>query len=328
VHLTGEDLLRTRFTAEPAPLLETGLALAVLQGRDPVFGSWRRKAAAGLPAQIGPLLELIPPSATGPLFLDPVTTNLAEGLDQVQATSAEFAAEEIHRTFQCRPATRLARLLAARDRRAWRDLDQALRAAHQYLLADAWPRVTAGFRSELAWRGRLIAELGVQTALSALHPAMTWTGTVLQIDASDDFDMAPCGAGVTLLPSMFWTGRPLLTDAADGSAVIVYGALSPLPLIDEAPGDPLAELLGHTRAAVLTCVRRELTTSELASTLGISAASVSGHTKTLRSAGLIVTIRAGKSVLHSLTPLGDRLLQNTNRPAGPGQDPATGIPPS
>jgi hypothetical protein len=34
---------------------------------------------------------------------------------------------------------------------------------------------------------------------------------------------------------------------------------------------------------------------------------------TLRSAGLIVTTRTGKSVLHTVTPLGDRLLQDADR---------------
>ena len=42
--------------------------------------------------------------------------------------------------------------------------------------------------------------------------------------------------------------------------------------------------------------------------LGISAASASEHARTLRGAGLLVTERAGKAVLHSRTPLGDRLL--------------------
>jgi DNA-binding transcriptional ArsR family regulator len=99
----------------------------------------------------------------------------------------------------------------------------------------------------------------------------------------------------------------------DGSAVILYPALTPLPLIDEAAGDPVGDLLGHTRAAVLRLTRRERTTTELAAELGTSAAAVSGHTRTLREAGLIVTTRAGKAVLHSLTPLGARLLEGAPR---------------
>ena len=66
VHLTAEDLLRTRFASQPAPLIEVALALATLQRPDPVFGHWRRRAAAQLPARARPLLDLIPASGTGP----------------------------------------------------------------------------------------------------------------------------------------------------------------------------------------------------------------------------------------------------------------------
>lgn len=101
----------------------------------------------------------------------------------------------------------------------------------------------------------------------------------------------------------------------DGSTVVVYPALTPLPLIGEPAGDPVGELLGRTRASVLRLTSCERTTTELASALGVSAATVSGHTKTLREAGLIVTTRAGKAVLHALTPLGERLLDGVAPPS-------------
>jgi hypothetical protein len=90
VHLTAQDLLRTRFATHPAPLIEVGHALAALHRRDPVLASWRRAAANGFPSTARPLLELVPPSATGPLFLDPVSASLVEGLDLVQSASASF----------------------------------------------------------------------------------------------------------------------------------------------------------------------------------------------------------------------------------------------
>jgi len=317
VHMTAEDLLRTRFASQPAPLVEIGLAVATLQGRDPVFGSWRRSAEAKLPLPARPLLELIPPSATGPLFLDPITTGLAEGLELVQAAPVSLVSEELRRVSAARSPTPWLRLVAARDRETWRDLDLALRLAHRHLIDDDWRRVLSGFRSELAWRSRLIAELGIQAALSTLHPRLTWCGTVMQIEAPGELDVHPRGAGVTLLPSALWTGRPLIGEQADGSAVIVYPTMTPLPLIDEATKDPLAGLLGHTRAAVLQLVFKERTTTELARELGVSAATVSGHTKALRAAGLIVTMRAGKAVLHSVTPLGDRLVESAgSSPSG------------
>jgi DNA-binding MarR family transcriptional regulator len=104
-----------------------------------------------------------------------------------------------------------------------------------------------------------------------------------------------------------------------GPVTIVYPAMTPLPLVDEAASDALAGLLGHTRAAVLRLALTERTTTQLASELGVSAATVSGHTKALRAAGLIATARSGRAVLHSVTPLGGRLLGGaTGHPAAPG----------
>src|SRR5215472_67686 len=97
IHLTAKDLLKIRFASQPAPLLENGLAVALLQRRDAIFSRWRRSAAAQMPSAARPLLELIPPSAAGPLFLDPITTGLAEELELVKAVSASFVRQELRR---------------------------------------------------------------------------------------------------------------------------------------------------------------------------------------------------------------------------------------
>lgn len=310
VFLTAEDLLRTRFASSPAPLIEVGHALAAMHRQDPALSGWRRQATVQLPREARPLLELIPATATGPTFLDPVSTSLAEGLDLVRRAPNGFVAAELRRVFGASRPPPGVRLLAERDLQSWRALERALWLAYHHLLADDWPRVWAGFRSELAWRGRLMAEQGVQAALTTLHPAISWHGNILQIDTPKERDFFPGGAGLTLLPSVLWTGRPQVGRHPDGSLVIVYPALTPLPLIEETPADSLGKLLGHTRAAVLQLTQTGRTTTELAGCLGISAASISGHTKALRAAGLIVTTRAGKAVVHSLTPLGGRLLEN------------------
>ena len=309
VHLTARDLLRVKFASHPAPLIELGIAIASLHRREPTLARWRRTAATGFPAAARPLLKLIPASATGPVFLDPVSTRLDEGLDLVQRAPAGLVAAELDRVSRTPRPELWLQLLADRDPDTWRDLDRALRVAHQHLLQDSWPRVWTAFRAEVSWRGRLISELGMQAALSTLSPSVTWRGTVLQIATARELDFYPGGAGITLLPSTLWTGRAMIASHPDGSTVIVYPAMTPLPLIDEAADDPVGELLGRTRAAVLRLTSCERTTTQLAAELGVSAATVSGHTRTLREAGLIVTARAGKAVLHSLTPLGGRLLE-------------------
>src|SRR6266566_9835839 len=106
IHLTAEDLLKTRFASQPAPLVETGLAIAALKRREPLFRAWRRSAAARFPLAARPLLELIPPSATGPLFLDPLSADLAEGLELVQSAPASYVTEELRRVAGSRPPGR------------------------------------------------------------------------------------------------------------------------------------------------------------------------------------------------------------------------------
>jgi DNA-binding transcriptional ArsR family regulator len=313
IHLTAEDLLRIKFAAQPAPLIEVSTALAMLQRQDPGFAAWRRWAAAHLPAKARPLLELVPPTATGPLFLDPSSPSLPEALELVQRAPPEFVTAELDRVFAARPPTSFARRLAGRDREAWSDLRNALRLTHARLLENAWPQICAGFRAEVVWRGQVITDHGVRAAMSALHPLVSWDGPVMQIGIATEWDAWPRGCGLTLLPSLLWAGRPLVSWHIDGSVLIIYPALTPLPLIGEVTGDPLARLLGGTRAALLRLALQERTTSQLARELGVSAATVSSHTKTLRSAGLIVTVRAGKAVLHSVTPLGDRLLESAGR---------------
>jgi DNA-binding transcriptional ArsR family regulator len=322
VHFTTDDLLRTRFASGPAPLIELELAIAALQRRDPLFDGWRRGAAARLPSQARMLFELVPSTGTGPMFLDPVSTGLEDGLDAVLSAPDPLVHCELTRICgRGQPVTPWIRALHERDRDAWRVLGNALRAGHDALIQVAWPRIWQSFREDVAGRSHTIAESGLMAALETLHPSARWRGDTLEIDAEVALSVRPAGRGVTLLPSAFWTGRPLIGDHPDSSTLIIYGAQRPLPLVDLPDGDAaLADLLGRTRAAILTHTAAPCSTSELARAMGISTATASEHARTLRSAGLLVSRRAGKAVLHSLTPLGERLLSGSHaapRPAVP-----------
>jgi DNA-binding transcriptional ArsR family regulator len=292
------------------------MAIATLQRRDPVFAPWRRRTRTRLPRAALALFELIPPTAAGPLFVDPVSEGLEDGLEAVMSTSHDDALAELART--CRP-TRLTQGLATRDRAAWRTLEDALRAAYGAIIERDHGRMRASCDADLAWRRLLLSERGVGAALAGIHPGARWAGTTLEIEARNDSEHFAAGRGVTLLPSAFWTGRPLVGTHSDGSMLLVYRALTPVPLVDPQPGDgtgdrpdgsydALGALIGRTRAAVLELLVEERTTGELARKLGISAASASAHTKTLRAAGLVATRRAGKAVVHVVTPLGTRVL--------------------
>lgn len=313
LHFTAQDLLRVRLAPRPAPLMELGLAAATLQRRDDqrAFGQWRADRRRDLPLAALPLFGLVPPNGAGPLFLDPLTATFEEGLEHVRSTPREVAVRELGRVCPAyRPVTAWVQDLARHDRRAWRTLAEALRTGHRALVTRQWDRMQTGFYADVAWRGRLLAEQGVGGTLTSLYPGSSWSGTTLHIDTPYDSERTLSGGGLTLMPSTVWTGSPLIGCDEDGRDLFLYPTLTPLPLTPDRPsGDPLAALLGRTRAAVLRSLSLEHTTSELAADLEISLASVSEHTKTLRAAGLIVSDRDGKSVWHSVTPLGAMLRQ-------------------
>jgi DNA-binding transcriptional ArsR family regulator len=304
MRFTAEDLLRVRFADRPAPLLELGMAIATYQRGDAVFARWARRTR--LPREARALLELIPPNAAGPMFLDPVSEGLEDGLETVLSTPAAYARSELVRAARPSPWTRD---LAGRDREAWRTLEAALRGAYDAVIAGDGERIRASFDADVTWRRTLLAERGVGAVLAGVHPGSRWTGSTLEVDVPEDTEHAPGGRGLTLLPSAFWTGRPMIGTHPDGSMLLLYPALTPLPLVDPEPAGALAALLGRTRAAVLEALAEQRTTSELAAEVGISAASASAHAKTLRGAGLVTTRRTGKAVGHVATPLGMRLLR-------------------
>lgn len=309
IHFAARDAVQTRFAGEPAPLIELGLAVASIQRPDAPRRSRPGEVSGGLPAAAHPLLQLIPPSGAGPLFLDPPAADLAAGLDLIRRTPAGTVRSELGRVFNGRRVTPWVRSLASMDRRAWTELDRALRAAHASLVAPRWDQARRSVRTDAAARGRAMSARGLQ-ALADLHPGMRWTGSALVLPGSDRaVDLG--GRGLQLLPSAFWTGPPLLGCWA-GRWTLVYRSAVPISLAGPGPsaGRPgaLGALLGPTRAAVLAGARDGVSTSDLARQAGISLASASEHAGTLRRAGLIVTERAGKSVRHTTTALGEQML--------------------
>ena len=165
----------------------------------------------------------------------------------------------------------------------------------------------------------MLAAGGHEELFAALHPRLRWRDNGLDRTGFDgEYDLH--GLGMVLMPSPFWTGDPLFSISEDGLRpnVLIYAAhprgLGGRPPLrdglsaDPADGDSLAALLGPTRAAVLRALAAPRGTAELAGVVGISPASASEHAKVLRDVFLIETSREGRSVRHSLTPLGRTML--------------------
>jgi DNA-binding transcriptional ArsR family regulator len=309
VPFTAEDLLSSRFAAEPAPLLELVLALAVLQRRDALFDRWRHRARAVLPRAAAPLLELVPSSANCPMFLHPISDSVEGGLDAVLSTPPSIVGRDLTRTLAAGRASPFARALLSGDREAWITLARAVRSAYQALLGAQWPHVQAGYRAEIGLRADIFAGQGIRAVLTSLYPGTAWDGSTLQIPVESRLRIDLAGHGVTLMPSVLWQGRPLFARHPDGSLLFVYAAATPLPLVAGAlGGSSLAALLGTTRAAILMLAATAPTTTELARQAEVSASTASTHAKVLRECGLLTTTRDGQAVHHALTRLGQQLL--------------------
>jgi hypothetical protein len=319
VPFTAEDVARTRFAPSPAPLVELTAAVATLQRRDALFAPWRRRTAQVLPQSVTPLFELVPATLVSPLFLDPATLDLDEGLDTVLSTPTPVVQAELRHIFAGR--TRVSpwlRALHDRDAEAWRILRAALENGYEALLSAHWPRIRACYQAELELKSRQWASGGVGAVLATIHPGTRWDGSALHIPVDSRLRIDLGGRGVTLMPSVFWRGRPMFTWHPDGSLMIVYPAATPLPLAANGNGAGAGEpsrssvvaLLGSNRAGVLAAARSASTTTELARAAGVSLASASEHATILRNAGLITSTREGRQVSHAVTWLGQQLLQS------------------
>lgn len=121
-----------------------------------------------------------------------------------------------------------------------------------------------------------------------LYPGSSWSGSSLQIALPRHAELTLTGQGLRLMPSTVWRGEPLVGDDGRGRPLLLYPAVTALPqAAAEGADEPLAALLGRTRAAVLRELDVPRTTGWLAQDLQISPASASQHTTTLRSAGLV-----------------------------------------
>jgi DNA-binding transcriptional ArsR family regulator len=306
---TAEDLLRVTVAAEPAPLIDLVLAVAMLRRDDPLFAGWRRRT---LPREVGPLLDLVPATARGPLFLDPPCADLDDALNQLQSTSKTLVRAELQRVHAAGRPSPWVRLLADGDRDTCHALVRALRTGHGHLVKCSWEKVSSAFHAEQAWRGQLLATQGIRATLEGLFPRARWRGTTLEIDRPGNVEFQLDGRGLILLPSAFWTGPPLAGPYPEGN-VLVYPALTPLPLIATPDlGAPLVDLLGRGRAAILEQLVQSRTTTNLARELGMAKSTISEHAKTLRNSHLITTRRDGKAVWHTCTQLGLNLLRGRN----------------
>ena len=313
VNFTADDLARTRFTAEPAPLVETGLAVAELRRPGPKNARrarpWLLDARLAFPATGRLLLDLANPCGAWPLFTEAHEPDLDDALDFVRATPRWYLREELAALYHDRPGrpATWVQNLAAGDGEVLEAVVRAMRDVHDAIVAPRWDSVVSSFHGDVARRMPVLAAGGHEVLFDTLDNRLRWRKDGLE-RPGNDIEVELGGTGLLLMPSAFWSGPPMfgIGDGTRQRHTLVYAAQPNGQLSDphQADADHLAALLGPTRAAVLRALAEPHGTAELAYAVGISPASASEHAKVLRDANLIETCRQGRSVRHSLTPLG------------------------
>ncbi|MGW7411010.1 ArsR/SmtB family transcription factor [Streptomyces sp. NPDC054863] len=293
---------------------ETILSLHRLQRRDGslLTRQWSSSVRAGLPRGWELLGALVPRQGYFPDFLTPATahTALATALDEVLSSPREVLARDMAQLADDRPLNHWTTALGTGRVEALARLERVTHAYHRAAVQPYWGRIEAQVLRSRATLAEAMAGEGVEGLLAALPPAMRWRRPVLEVDYPVHQDLRLGGRGILLVPSFFCHRTGVTLFHNDRTPVLVHPVEHVLPEEQTDPGHhtrSLAALLGHTRAAVLGALSRPGTTGELASRTGVLPSSASQHATVLREAGLVRTVRDGKSVRHTLTPLGAAL---------------------
>ncbi len=178
------------------------------------------------------------------------------------------------------------------------------------LLAPEWPRLRELLAADIAFRTRQLGSGGLAAMLAELHPRVRLSGTSILVDLRARERLELDSRGLLLIPAVFaWPNVGVVT-VPPWQVSLLYPARGVASLWTSSAGPPaaLAEVLGRTRALLLTSLDRPAATTELARRHDLAPATVSGHLTALRGAGLLASERRGHRVLYRRTELGDALL--------------------
>lgn len=323
IHFTAEDLARTRVAATIGAAAETMYGLRLLRDCATAalpFRPWQAAVRGRLGAKTRPLTSLL--AVDGPdidlAALMGDTPSVEEGIDNLlRAPSARLRIELEHIDFHPSQLS-WARNLADGDVEARRQFAAGLAACNEALVAPYWSRARSHLEGVRATFARRLLDGGVERLLEGMCvPLVRWRPPVLEVRYHRHVEVHLKGRGLVIAPTVFlWRDPALLWDPQDPGSTPTLA----IPTINDATAgaalwggargvdQSLGALLGRTRAAALKVATEGCSTTELAQRLNVSIAMASEHATVLRNANLITTSRRGKSVVHTVTPLGTQLL--------------------
>ncbi|MFE9629805.1 AMP-binding protein [Streptomyces sp. NPDC006463] len=318
----AEGLL-TRVAATLGAATETMLGLKLL--RDCAvnalpFRPWHSMVRGRLGTGTRPVTSLL--AVDGPdidlTMLMGDTPSIEEGIDNLLRASPDRIRTELEHIDFHPSQLSWARTLAEGDLEARRHFAAGLAACNEAIIAPYWSRARTHMEGVRNTFARTLLDGGVERLLEGMCvPLVRWRAPVLEMRYHRNVEVRLGGRGLVIAPTVFlWRDAALLWDPLDGDsaptlAIPTIGdaeAGAALWGAGEAADQSLGALLGRTRAAALRVATEGCSTTELARRLNVSVAAASQHATVLRNANLITTSRRGKSVVHTITPLGAELL--------------------
>jgi DNA-binding transcriptional ArsR family regulator len=255
-----------------------------------------------------------PEGAYAPDFIHPPpTTPLAEFGDEVEkmlATPPEQVTAEVRFAYRDRPLPDVLQPYIDDPKAAVVHLAEVVRDYWELAIAPHWERLRALLEGDVLYRARQLADGGAEALFADIHPEARYFDDALHIEKPFEEDMTLDGRGLLFVPSAFGWPRLIALTEPPWQPTLMYPARGVGTLWDPgqaAAPEALALLLGRRRAAVLTALSAPRSTTELARSLGLSAASVSQHLAVLRRAGLVNGHRVGRVVLYMRSPTGESL---------------------
>ena len=316
IRLNTEDVGRIRFALSPVWEAVTSVRALSNNTARSVHGPWLQKVR---PIIEGPdlmlLRALIPPVGYIPDFITPApprrSTSLESGLAAIAATPHHLVVDELGKLHHDTPHPLLPDLLA-HPGKALEVITAALESYWRRAIEPDWRRMRALLQEDLAFRLDELASGGIERLFRNLHPSVRFTGDQIVVDrpfCCDGETMA--GQGVLLVPCVFTWPAGLAVTAAPHVPTITYPPRGLGRLWEDrqdTTDSPLADLVGRTRAAIVSHLDLPMSTTHLAHQLGVSAPTLSVHLSILRNAGVVDSRRDGRAVLYHRTTLGTQLL--------------------
>jgi hypothetical protein len=225
---------------------------------------------------------------------------------------ALFGDEETYRRWRRPAPDALERVIAEGPEAVAVAAAKALQLFFELAIEPDWRRTTVVLEDDVRRKSDLLASRGAVAMLNDLGRGMVWDGSGIVLDRPYDVTVDWADDGVLMIPTSTHVGPVQFTVKCPEQPAVVYrsNGIGRLWQRDvQTPDRALADLLGDTRAVLLTELGEQHSTTELSSRLPWSAPTVSYHLQVLLRAGLVGRTRRGNKVVYRRTPLGDSLLE-------------------